>query len=290
MSRIANYETVLTPQGESFLVREFKLPYFRSGWHFHRELELTLILDSQGQRFVGDSIESYQAGDLVLVGSNLPHCWHNDMPLDRPIGSQAHSLVVHFDQKFAGERFFDMPELQPINDLLKRADRGIQFSAETVAIIRPKMLALLKSEGSQRLLRLFSILSYLATKGEGRDLSSPNFVPKLNDNSASNINTCYQYVLAHIADTIRVEDVSKLLNMTDSAFCRYFKRNTGRTFISFVNEIRMGNASKLLIESSKSIKEIAEESGFGNISNFNRRFREAYRLTPGMYRKQHRRY
>lgn len=280
----ASYEKVDPGPGRSFVFREFDLPHFDSPWHFHPEFELTLILAGTGRRFVGDHIEDFAPGDLVLVGSVLPHYWHSEP--DREGGSdRAHSLVFQFLPDFLGLEFLELPEMEGIRRMIRAAVRGLHFSGNTQKQVAEIMCGLDSSAGPGQLLGLLEILNLLSKSLDVRALASHGFAPRFDTKAEERINRSQSYILEHMAEPIRLEDVAVHVNMSPSAFSRYFKKVMGKTFTQFVNELRVGQACRALLETDRPIAEIAFESGFNNLSNFNRRFLELRGVSPRRFRE-----
>ena len=281
----AEFELIPRSELHSFAVREFHLPSFESPWHFHPELELTYVLQSQGKRFVGDHIAPFGPGDLVLLGPSLPHYWHNPAPA-RQHGEWAHSVVIQFREDCLGPEFFAKPELAGVSNLLRRAARGLHFTGPARDAVAARMLAMRSHDSLTRLIDLLAILQSLA-EARGKPLSSAGFVPFLDERAGERINRAYQHVFTHFAGALDYGSIARQAGMSLSAFSHYFRRGTGRALSDFVREVRLGHARKLLIESRQSIAEIAYASGFESLSNFNRGFRQATGASPREFRRQH---
>ena len=275
----------MVPVGEnaSFAVREFDLPRFTSPWHLHDEYELTLILSGTGKRFVGDSVSPYAVGDLVLIGSNLPHYWRSDQTGRR---QRSHSIVIQFRQNSLGEDFFDRPELRQIKNLLLRCRRGIRFFGNPRKVITGKMLAIRKAAGLQRVQEFLSILDLLARTKEYRLLAGEGFLETSTGWRDERISRACQYVFDHLGENLSLKDISRVAAMSPESFCRFFRKMTGQTLFSFINRIRVGHACALLIGSALNISEAGYASGFSNLSNFNRRFRQIKGVNPRQFRRQ----
>ena len=277
----ASYEKIEPGPGRSFAFRAFDLPAFDSPWHFHPEIELTLVLEGTGRRFVGDHIEDFRPGDLVLIGAELPHYWHSD-PSDP---DRAHSLVVQFRPDFLGSDFFGMPEMDGIGRLLALAGQGISYRGET----RERVSAILQGMDERtpqgQVLALLEILNILSQSEEGECLATEGFAPTLDTRTEERINRCQAWIFEHLAEPFRLEDVAEHMNMSPSAFSRYFKKVMGKTFSRFVNELRIGQACRALLESDQPIASIAYQAGFNNLSNFNRRVRELRGVSPRQFRE-----
>jgi len=284
----ALFEKVTPPAQESFFCKEFLCPRFESPWHFHPECELTLIVESSGRRFVGDHIATFQEGDLVLLGPDLPHFWYSEPATDQ----RAHSVVTLFRLDFLGAEFLGKAELGPIRRLLAKAARGLQITGLTQKKLLAPIRKLPRLSGMPRLLGLLSVLDALA-RAPGRDLqplSSAGFIPLLDPLDEPRMNRVLGYINREFgACHLNQPEAARLANLTPAAFSRFFKRKTGKSFSTFVNEVRVGHACKLLLESELNSTEICFASGFGNVSNFNRRFRKLKETTPSEYRREWRR-
>ncbi len=286
VSAKAEFELVPKSSLYSFAVREFKLPSFASPWHFHPECELTYIVASQGRRFVGDSIAAFGPGDLVLAGSNLPHYWRNDTPLQTS-SAFAHSLVIQFREECLGADFLSRPEMDAVRKIMLRARRGLWFIDGNCRKIAELMARMGERQGLERLIDFLTIFKLLLESNDYRVLSSPGFAPFLDEFASRRINRAYQYVFDHFTMPLDHESIAREVGMSPSAFCRYFKRVTGRTLSDFANEVRIGHASKMLIDSDDTIAEIAYASGYESLSNFNRCFHQLKGLSPRGYRRQY---
>lgn len=271
----------------SFAIRPQVNPLFYNQWHYHPELELTWVQQGSGIRFVGDSIENFQAGDLILLGSNLPHFWRSDESAESAGQAPCQALVVQFGEHFWGEAFLALPELASIRNLLAQARRGIRIMGQTQEQVCAGMQQLVQAQGLDRILGLLRLLQLIAA-GERGYLSGPGFEPPLHAADSQRIGVIYAYTLAHFAGRIQLGEVAALVHMTPNAFCRYFKKHTRKTYSQFLTEIRIGHACKLLMEDYGSIAQVCLESGFQNFSNFNRYFKAITRLTPLQYTRMHR--
>jgi AraC-like DNA-binding protein len=260
--------------------------YFPTPWHYHPEYEIVLMLSSTGKKFIGNSITDFKEGDLCLIGSFLPHYYRNDVEYYEPNSTLiANSLVIHFREDFLGENFWQLPEGQHIKELLNRSKKGLQINGETQIEVAPKIKRLFELEGMDRLLEFISILNIFSKSKHTMELSSSAMVMQ-NATDSSRMNKVFEHVMQHYQVNIRLDEVAQLASMSESAFSRYFKKRTRRTFSEFLAEIRIEHACKLLIESNYSVAEVSYESGFNNLSNFNRQFKEAKNLTPLAFRNK----
>lgn len=256
-------------------------------WHFHVEYELVVILQSSGMRFVGDNIEKFDVGDVVLIGKNVPHMWLNDDKYFEPDSSlEAEAISVHFKKDFLGPSFFNVPEMSPISNLLFKAEQGIKFlNVEDNVINELKILVNLDPMG--QIIKIIEILGLLSKHKEFKLLSSSGFINSFHKTENRRLDKIYEYVFENFNSPIGSGDVAKVVGMNKSAFSRFFKKTHRKPFTKYLNEIRIGYACKLLLENNESITSIAYLSGFNNISNFNRQFKMIKGKSPSAYFNYH---
>ncbi len=267
----------------SFRVRRHNFPYFLKVWHCHPEIELVLLLESTGTRFVGDSIEKFEPGQVVLLGENLPHMWMNDdVYFDPDSNLKADAIAVHFKVDFLGMRFFEAPELQKVQDMINRAGQGILFRGVEEQI-RDILFDLLTAPSLGRIIKLLSVLKILADWKDYSYLSSKGFAQSFDPSPSNHLNQVYEYIYTHFHRTITLREIAEIAHMNPSAFSRFFKRIHKKTFTRYLNEIRIGYACKLLIEGELKIAAICYDSGFNNLSNFNRQFKRIRGMSPTEY-------
>jgi AraC-like DNA-binding protein len=279
-----HYERIPLRPTQSFRAEEWKLARFDSPWHFHPEIELTYIVSSSGQRLVGDSLEPFSPGDLVLLGPEVPHVWQN--PGIGPAKSSAVATVIQFRRDFIGPTVWDCPELAAIGRLIARASRGLAFSASTSARLAADIRRLPHLQGITALTALLSLLGDLAANtAEARPLCSLNYAPALNPQAGDRIARVITYASRHLADPPSLPELARVAAMTPSSFSRYFKRATGRSPSDFLIDLRISQSARLLRETDQPITRIAGEVGFTSLTSFNRRFKERMLTTPRAYRQ-----
>lgn len=274
------------PSEQSFNLLNQECPYFATPWHYHPEYEIVLILESEGKKFIGSGISDFKPGDLTLIGSLLPHYYKNEPIYYESNDYNAHSIVIHFLEGFLSEHFWQLPETKNIKNLLERSKRGIQFGEKTVNKIKPLMQQLLEKNEMPRLLSLLEIL-HIMSNAEDCVYLTTSPIQLRNMSDTDRMKRVFGFVMDNFREEIKLEKVAQLAHMSDSAFSRYFKQRTRRTFSQFILEIRIDNACKLLQESNLSIAEISFESGFNNLSNFNRQFKSIKKITPLAYRAKY---
>lgn len=281
----ASFEALNPYNSHSFLLRQFS--EFTAPYHFHPEYELTLIVKGKGNRYVGNHMGTYDDGDLVLLGSNLPHCWKNE-PLTTG-EENVSSVVIQFAPDFLGHDFLGKPELSLITHLLKKSAHGIQFTGKTATTINAGMQSLTLEENSfKRLLGLLDLLYSLAISKEYLLLDQQGLTSPASGARSERINAILGYIIDNYKNEILLDEAAALVNMTTNAFCKYYKKTTGKTFIETVTDYRINYAIQQLIYSDRSISDICFDNGFGDLSHFYKLFKRKMKLSPLKYRKEFR--
>ena len=272
-------------QVHTVTVQELKAPHFDPNWHFHPHYQLFTVLEGTGKRLIGDSIQTFGPGDTVFLGPDVPHLWRSDPAyFDTATDLYTHEVVLYFQEDFLGKDFLEKPEMLGLRQLLIDSKRGIEYRGELREHIRAELLAMISTEGFKSILRLLTLLDTLAHEPGGSPISSYGYVNTYKVSETERMQKVHDYVLQHFFQEIRLGDVASLAGMTEAAFCRYFKARSNKTFIDFVNEIRIGHACKLLLEDKWTIAQIAYDSGFDSLSNFNRNFKKYIGHTPREYK------
>ncbi len=256
-------------------------------WHFHPEFELVLILQSSGMRFVGDHIDTFNVGDIVLIGKNVPHMWLNeDRYFEEHTALKAEAISIHFEKDFLGKDFFEVPEMHAILQLLDKAQRGIRFLEVKNEVVE-KLSSLVHLHPTAQIIKVLEILFLLANHKAYELLASNSFVNSFQKTENRRLDKIYEYVFENFNNPISSSDIANVVGMNSSAFSRFFKKIHRKPFTRYLNEIRIGYACKLLIENKESITAIAYLSGFNNISNFNRQFKIIKGTSPSQYLEYH---
>ena len=282
--KAVSFRTSMT-EGESFKVQVDQLPYFYDRLHYHPEIQLTLIVKGYGSFFIGNRIIPFQVGDVLLIGSNVPHMWKNDPVFyeDQTLG--VHAISVHFNQEALGERFLGLPELSHIRRLFARSSRGLSLSGQLQTQARQMLEKMESLQGFERLLLLFELLHEISQR-EAEQIALANISFEVMEGTGDQkLNQVFQYVMDHFHQPLSLPQVAGIANLSVSAFCRYFKLRTRKTFVRFLNEIRIDAACKQLLEGNHNVTEICYQVGFNNLSNFNRQFKHIMKCTPSEYIK-----
>lgn len=279
----AVFEHLTTSGDHSFLARRFTVPGFTAPYHFHPEYELTLIVQGEGQRFVGKQIASFGPGDLVLLGPDLPHCW-----LSRDRGDEAvcEAVVIQFGEQINGIDFFSAPEFRQVRKLLQRARSGLQPGAADKDWLAPAMMALIDKTPLERLTGLFSLLDRLSTSTGLKPIDSMFANHAYSQHETARFQRVFAYLIAHFREEVTLRDVAGVANMSPTAFCRYIKSVTQKTLVELLIDMRIHYATQLLTETDLPIQAIVFDAGFGDVPYFNRVFRKHKQMSPLTYRKK----
>jgi AraC-like DNA-binding protein len=264
---------------ESFKAWINVAPYLHNPWHYHPECELTTIEEGQGVLFAGDNVTTYEKNDLILLGPNLPHEYRSSIRSNPDYHSK--SISVHFRSDFPGNDFYKIPEAKVIYEILAQSKRGIKLNDLPVQKkVKEKMTDIFEAKGIERINILFSILEIIASSNNHEYLSSQSFIDSIDEGQDEKMNKIYKFIMANFKEQISIEQLASEVNMTKTSFCRFFKKRTNKSFVQYVNEIRIGYACKLLYTQAYNISEAAYDSGFENISNFNKQFMKIKKETP----------
>jgi AraC-like DNA-binding protein len=276
------FKKVESQSEEAFVAKIDQFSQFYNKWHFHPELELTHIVKGRGTRFIGDHIEYFEDGDLILVGSNLPHVWKNQ----NDDSELAVAQVVQFLPSFLGNDMVRKIEFKNVQNLIAQSTYGLKIVGITKDQVLLYLDVLFKANNSlDRLITLIRILDLLGTSSDLIPLSKSLFMVKVDKQNVDRLNQVIDYTITNFAARITLEDIASLSNMSVSNFCKYFKGRMKKTYVQYLTEVRIGMSCKLLIENKLSVHQIAFESGFVNMSNFNRAFKLTKQMTPLSYRK-----
>ncbi len=255
--------------------------------HNHPEYELNLIMGMSGTRIVGDSIERYTDYDLVLLGPYLYHKWDGDVQLQNN-GQPYRVITIQFGMGLMGGQFFQKEQFGKIRKLLQDSSEGIKFRGKTLQEAMNIMMNLTEDKGFTNVIEFLQLLDLLSQSSETCYLSSVGFSSKVLSNHSNRIQMAYSYILKHYAKiNLKIGDVARQVNMSDSAFSHFFQKYAFRSFTQFLVDIRIGHACKLLLDTDETIGQISYESGFNNLANFNRLFKKYRHCTPVEFRRRY---
>ncbi len=275
------YEKIFVPNKRSFITRKLKMDPESDKIHSHNNFEINLITSGSGRRIIGNNISSYSEGDLVLLGPNISHCWEI---LEVENDSEPECIVTHFYENIISSEFFNIPELEPVVNLLKDSNNGIWFKGPKAQEVAEVIKQMADSEGLPLYIKLLEVFNLLLKIEDREYLTLPSSLPNAYDKDQDKINKVYEYVFQNIQEGIKLKDASSIVYMEPSSFCRYFKKRTDQTFMDYVKRVRIGIAAKLLAETDKQITQICYECGYNNLANFNHYFKVIMKQTPSEYR------
>jgi AraC-like DNA-binding protein len=271
-----------------YVIKEIHAPYFDPTFHLHPEFQLNYVVKGTGTRFVGDNIKSFDAGDMVLIGPNLPHVWRSENKYFEK-NSQLETIVIvaYFHNDFLGNMLHQKEEMAQINRLFHKSERGLEIKGDTKLMVKQMMEELLSLNGMDGLIQLMKILNVLA-KSTDYDFVTHNYLLSSNTEAETNrMNKVYEFVMKNFKEKISLVEVASLVNMTRTSFSRYFKSRVNKSFSDFLKEIRIEYACKLLKEEQMNIEDIGFECGFQTVSNFNKQFKTVMGKQPQKYRNEY---
>lgn len=272
---------------ESFRLQVDHEQYFYDYLHQHPEVQLTLILEGDGKLIAGDYIGPFKPGEVYLIGPNLPHVFRSDPRYyEENTFLYCHSISVFFEWNSFGEKFMHLPEAKTMLEFSKLAKRGLFIQGQTRKEIASAMKKLFRQNDMDRLITLLKALNILANSKELSTLTSSGSYSDFNEIDGKRLDSVYRFTMSEYHRKISLEEVAAIANMTVNSFCRYFKRRTRKSYVDFLNEIRIGQACKLLQNNDYSISQVCFEVGFNNLSNFNRKFKDTNSCTPSEFRRQ----
>lgn len=271
----------------SFHCFEIKEAVFQCPFHFHAAFEITHILSSYGRRFVGNTVDTFEPGDLIFLGSDVAHMYYND-PKESLSPTWAHAHVVQFEEKYLGKKLLSSPDLSGVVQLLERSQSGLRFFGDTRRDAAKVMKVLLTAKGPKRLHLFIDLMEILSDSDEFEELNANNSPIKLNNpDTESQFNKVCEFINQNFSSNFSQSTIAETIDMTSSAFSRFFRKTSGKPFVQFINEVRLEHACRLLRETDISVMEIGYQCGFGNLSNFNRRFKNKLNMTPLKYRQNY---
>lgn len=267
-------------EDRSFVAQTHRTPNFEVPWHQHIEYELILFTEGAGLSFIGNYVGEFETGDIFFLGSNVPHTFqksHEDLITS--------AVVIHFKENFWGEEILNLPESKSIKTLLQLSMNGLKVNGKTKEKLQPLIRLLETEKGFWRITKLCECLSILAETKDYITVSTQE-IKVLNPRDKDRIDSVFQYTMENFKDQIQLSLISKKAGMSIPAFCSYFKKRTKKTYIDFVNEVRVGYACKLLLTTQMSVLQICFDCGFNTVANFNRQFLKIKKATPSQYRKK----
>ena len=273
----AIFEKIHPSKKESITLFKHEKPFFDSHWHFHPEYELTYIIKSTGTSYVGNHVQSFSDGELLLLGPNLPHCWKNH----KDNTSTAKAIVI----QWLPEALSDINEFSSIQTLLEKSKRGVKFNSQCVADSSKLIKEMLNQQSFEKYMSFLTLLNGLSKEENYTILSDSTVKNNLSFDVSNRLDTILSYVENNFQHKIKLKDVANLVYMTESSFSRFFSQHMRRPFFEFLNEFRINNATRLLLKTNNPIAEIGFMSGYETLPFFYKQFKKHKTYTPLTYRK-----
>lgn len=278
------YQKLVALPTESVIFFDEEKPHFTVPWHFHPEIEILFVIKSSGTSYVGDGIHRFTEGEISIIGENVPHWWKSDRKyFDGKVTTGIKAYIIQFKKEIFDTNFINMPEMNSIKEFLEKSQRGIQYFGKSRKLLGEQVIKIFKLTGIKRITELILLLDMMANTKEYKYHASIGYSKIINTYDFYRFNKIHEHIIHNFTKPIKLEDVANKVNICPTAFCRYFKKHTGKTFFSFLNEIRIGHACKLMLEDNISISRASLESGFNNLSHFNDQFKRVMNLTPTGY-------
>lgn len=279
----AVFEQVKSDPSKVLLVRHFRIPQFDAPFHFHPEYELTLIVKGEGQRFVGKQVDDFSDGDLVFLGSHLPHCWINHQKENQTELSEA--IVVQFNQYFLGEDFINLNEFVAIKMFLDKSKAGFDIQGNDKMKITARLFEMMIASPTQQILILLDILDRLSSAVQLKPIDISFAENDFKVSETNRFQKVFSYLITHYKEDISLAEIAEIADLSPTSFCRYFKSITQQSFVEVLLEFRIKQACHLLLNTDMAIREIAFQSGFCDIPYFNRIFKKKKGISPKQYKK-----
>jgi AraC-like DNA-binding protein len=282
----AFFEKILIKEEESFFIGIFQDNLEKSSWHYHTNFEISFITEGSGKRIVADSIEEFQPGDLVFLGRNLPHVWIADKET-RVLSNRTLEMVfLQFTSNILFPQLLALPEFSSVKRALELSERGIQIVSQTLNEVSEIMLQLPYLKNFDRMLQFFRLMDIIGKSDTNINLASEDFIRKRFKTGNMRIATIHEYLMNNYHEEVNLKKMAELVNMAEGSLCRFFKENMGITLFEYLNQIKTEFACKLLMDMDLSIMEVCFDSGFNNLSHFNKQFRKTTGIPPSEYRKR----
>ena len=282
----ASYEKIGVKDDESFIIRIFQDNMEKSTWHYHNNYEISFILEGSGKRIVADSIEEFQPGDLVFIGCNLPHVWIADKETRGPTGRSLEMVFLQFTSEVVCPQLLMLPEFKYISRALALSERGIQIVGQTLNEVSELMLQMPYLKNFDRMLHFFRLMDIIGRSETNIQLASKEYLKIRFTTSNKRIAIIHEYLMNNYREQVDLRQLSGLVNMAEGSLCRFFRMKMGMTVFEYLNQLKVELACKLLMDKDLSILEVCLDSGFNNLSHFNKQFKKINSLPPSEYRNR----
>lgn len=271
---------------ESISVGIFQDNLDKSSWHYHNYYEISFITEGSGKRIVADSIEEFQPGDLVFIGRNLPHVWIADKEQKLLSNRTLEMVFLRFTSDAPGIQILNIPEFEYVARALTLSERGIQIIGQTLNEVSGLILQMPYLNRFQRILHFLTIMDIIGRSDSLIHLASKEYLKVRFTNGNKRINMIHDYLMKNYKNEIDLKSLAEMVNMAEGSLCRFFKQNMGITIFEYLNKIKVELACKLLMDFDLSVLRVCFDSGFNNLSHFNKQFKKVTGTTPMVYRKR----
>jgi len=282
----AFFEKIIEKKDESFYIGIFQDNLEKNTWHYHNNFELSFITEGSGKRIVGDSMEEFQLGDLAFIGPNLPHVWIADKEAQMPSKRTLEMVFLQFTLNVLSSQLLSLPEFSNIKRALDLSERGIQIVGNTLNEVSEIMLQLPYLKSFERMLHFFMLMDIIGRSETNIQLASKEYLKIRFTTGNKRIATIHEYLMNNYREEVNLKRLAGLVNMAKGSLCRFFKMNMGMTVFEYLNKIKIEFACKLLMDHDLSIMEVCLDSGFNNLSHFNKQFKKTNGVSPSEYRKR----
>ena len=280
----ALFEKIVLQENASFSIGIFQDNLDKSSWHYHDNYEISFITEGTGKRIVADSIEEFQPGDLVFIGRNLPHAWIVDKEQFTPNTRKLEMVFLQFPPEALSPELLSLPEFKNIANALSQSERGIRITGQTLNDVSEIMLQLPYLSNFERFLHFFKLMDIIGQSTNLIPLATKEYIKKRFNSKNKRIQTIHDYLMKNYRESIDLKQIADLVSMAEGSLCRFFKMHVGITIFEYLNQIKIEFSCKLLMDKNLSILDVAIDSGYNNLSHFNKQFKLITGVTPKDYR------
>jgi len=280
----ASFEKIKQQENTSFSIGIFQDNFDECTWHYHNNYEISFITEGSGKRIVADSIEEFQPGDLVFIGKNIPHVWMADKAAMAPTQRKLEMVYLQFTDEVLNPGILLLPEFINIANALVLSERGIRIKDKTLNEVSNLMLQLPYLNNFDRMIVFLELMNIIGGSTNYTFLASNDYIKKRFSTKNKRIEAIHQYLMKNYRAEIDLAAIADMVNMAEGSVCRFFKGQMGMTIFEYLNKLKVDFATQLLMDKNLSIAEVAEDSGFNNLSHFNKQFKKVTNLQPTEYR------
>ncbi|GGC07355.1 AraC family transcriptional regulator [Dyadobacter sediminis] len=282
--------TIPVSKENTIVVQENILPHYYNHLHRHREVQIEWVVEGSGILIAGNYMQRFEAGEVYIIGANQSHIFKNDEAyFDPEEKKQVHSVSIFFDPHQLSQNLFSLPEMAGIRKFVESLHNGFQIPAAASDAIKKIIFEVRENKDSQRVAAFITLMHLFSVTRDMKPLASSNSEQLISEVEGIRMDQIFQYLVTNYKQHISLTEISEVANLTPQAFCRYFKKHTDKTFVSFLNEVRVNEACKIILSGRfDSFSNISYQTGFDNVTNFNRVFKKTIGKSPGEYYKEFR--